>query len=277
MLMKFEKWHGLGNDFVIVDQRTGPHAKLNPASVRALADRRLGVGCDQVLVLVDPPPTSNATAAVEIWNADGSVAQQCGNGMRCVAAHLAGKVDLPFAVSLHTAAGLIHAEVLGSGRVKVNMGQPNFDPASLPFLTQTPGSSQQLALSSTTVSFNVVSMGNPHAVLRVSSAAEAAVDAWGTEIGEHASFPEGVNVGFMQVDARDRIELRVFERGAGETQACGSGASAAVAVGTDEGWLEGPVTVSLPGGKLVVQWPGAGHGVTMIGPASFVYTGEIEV
>lgn len=275
--MNFEKWHGLGNDFVIVDRRGGLTESLSAAEARTLADRRLGVGCDQVLALVDPPSSADVTAAVEIWNADGSTAQQCGNGMRCLAAYLARAGNFPAEVTLQTAGGPVHAEVLALDRVKVDMGEPDFDPASLPFHTEKAGYQQSLTLSGGEASFDVVSMGNPHAVLRVDSAARADVATLGKEIGTHPAFPEGVNVGFMEVLATDEIRLRVHERGAGETQACGSGACAAVAAGTAEGWLEGPVTVSLPGGKLVVQWRGPGQGVTMVGPASFVYTGEIEL
>lgn len=275
--MNFEKWHGLGNDFVIIDQRDRQSEPLTPAQARALADRRRGVGCDQVLVLVESSRAANGAVAVEIWNADGSRAQQCGNGMRCVAAYLARDKTLPAPVALITAGGPVFADVLALDKVSVDMGEPDFDPASLPFETLEPGHRQSLALAEDTVSFNVVSMGNPHAVLRVDSADRADVKMLGQQIGTHSAFPEGVNVGFMEVIARDQVRLRVHERGAGETQACGSGASAAVAVGTAEGWLEGPVTVSLPGGKLVIRWPGPGQGVVMVGPASFVYTGEIDV
>jgi len=279
--------HGLGNDFMVVDARALA-ADPDAATVRALADRRRGVGFDQLLLLDAAPPGDEARPAadfaVRIRNADGSVAEQCGNGMRCVALYvrrrgLGGRAELAF----DTPAGRVHARFLAGGEVTCEMGLPRLAPETVPFVAPpgpprapAPPATHELELEGRTVRLGVLSMGNPHAVLEVEEVTAAPVAGLGSAIGAHARFPEGANVGFMQIVNRRLVRLRVHERGAGETLACGSGACAAVVAGRLWGRLAEAVEVELPGGRLRVAWDGEGEPVWMTGPASWVYEGVID-
>lgn len=276
MEISFTKMQGLGNDFVVIDATSQP-IELSTEQIRFLADRRFGVGCDQVL-LVEPPRQPNVDFTYRIFNADGGEVEQCGNGARCFARYvrdhgLTRKTDIPVA----TSAGVITLHVEADGQITVDMGMPRFEPAEIPFAAEAWAAFYPLALAKTEVEVSVVSMGNPHAVLRVEQVDTAPVTSLGPEIEAHGRFPRRVNVGFMQVVDRQHIRLRVYERGAGETLACGTGACAAVVVGRQRGWLDDKVTVSLPGGNLKIQWPGEGHSVMMTGPAVSVFEGRVRL
>lgn len=274
MSLRFTKMHGNGNDFVLLDDRDGA-LDLSPERLRQIADRRLGVGCDQVLVAIRARH-AQAAIAMRIFNADGREAQQCGNGLRCFAVHARerGMVDGDrFAVE--TPGGLMRVHLLGAGRVCASMGEPQLEPHTIPLRAQRRALSYRLLPGGEAVDAGAVSMGNPHAVLRVADVDAAPVARLGPSIQALADFPEGVNVGFMQVVAPDHIRLRVFERGVGETLACGSGACAAVVVGQVQGALGACVRVSLPGGDLHIEWAGEGHEVLMEGPTATVFDGEV--
>lgn len=276
MKLKFEKMHGIGNDFVVLGTM-GPPPALSPESIRKIADRRFGIGCDQVLVAA-APQRDGAHIAMKIFNADGTQAKQCGNGIRCFAEFVRRRglvTEEP--VRVETAAGIVEACFLDDGEIRVNMGVPEFDPAAIPMRTGPRATHYVLRLGSGQVTIGAVSMGNPHAVLVVDDAEAAPVAALGPEIQAHEWFPEGVNVGFMQVRSPAQARLRVFERGVGETLACGSGACAAVAVGVVQGVLESTVRVDLNGGSLTLQWAGEGTPIWMTGPAAAVFEGEIVI
>jgi diaminopimelate epimerase len=273
MRLKFTKMNGLGNDFMVVEWPAGrplPDAAL----VRRWADRRRGVGFDQLLVL-DAAERRNGAAGYRIFNADGGEVEQCGNGVRCLASYLAPRLGRE--LTLVGPAGGIAARVLSEDTVSVNLGEPDFRPSALPFLTPAERDRYRLEVAGRVVEFGAVSIGNPHAVIAVDSVETAPVGILGPELERHPSFPRGVNVGFMQrVDER-HIRLRVFERGVGETLACGTGAAAAVAVGRRWGELAEEVEVSLPGGTLTVNWRGPGSALWQTGPTTAVYEGQIEL
>ncbi len=276
MELTFTKMHGLGNDFVVIDATSQP-IDLTMEQVRFLADRRLGVGCDQVL-LVEPPRQPEVDFTYRIFNSDGGEVEQCGNGARCFARFvrdqgLTRKDHIPVA----TSAGVITLHVEADGQITVDMGVPIFEPADIPFAADAPAEVYPLEVEATQVEVSVVSMGNPHAVMRVEQVDKAPVASLGSRMESHARFPRRVNVGFMQVVDRQHIRLRVHERGVGETLACGSGACAAVVVGRQRGWLDDKVTVSLRGGNLKIQWPGEGQPVLMTGPAVSVFEGRIRL
>jgi diaminopimelate epimerase len=273
MDISFTKMHGLGNDFMVV---RWPEDLPMPTAeqVREWANLRTGVGFDQLLLLGTPSDAATR-ARLRIRNADGSAAEQCGNGIRCVARFLAGSTTEEF--SIGSDAGPIAVRLLADGRISANLGEPRFEPAALPFDVAEQSLSYRLDLSGGEVEFGIASMGNPHAVIAVDSVASAAVSILGPELEQHPAFPRGVNVGFMQKVAADAICLRVFERGVGETLACGSGAAAAVAVGRLWKWLGSHVTVALPGGELVVDWQGPGTDLWQTGPAEQVYEGRIRL
>lgn len=276
MSLHFTKMHGNGNDFVLLDDRAGDLA-LTPERLRQLADRRLGVGCDQVLVAA-AARDAQAAIAMRIFNADGSAAQQCGNGLRCFAVHVheRGMVEGErFAVE--TSGGLMSVTLLGAGRVRASMGRPELEPVAIPLRAAHRALRYRLLLPGEEVEVGAVSIGNPHAVLRVADVHSAPVARLGPAIQALADFPQGVNVGFMQVLAPDHIRLRVFERGVGETLACGSGACAAVVIGRLQADLGPSVRVSLPGGDLDIEWAGEGHEVVMEGPTATVFEGEVAV
>lgn len=276
MILKFTKMHGLGNDFVVFDA-INQRVELTPGQVQYIADRRLGVGCDQLL-LVEKPQSAEAEFRYRIFNADGSEVEQCGNGARCFARFVvAKKLTESSRIPVETASGLIVLELEEDDQVRVNMGVPGLEPASLPFKAVELSSSYELDVDGDRYAIAAVSMGNPHAVLRVENVDTAPVDTLGPAIESHPRFPQRVNAGFMQIVARDAIKLRVYERGAGETRACGTGACAAVVAGRIQGWLDEIVKVSLPGGELVIRWQGGNHPVYMTGPATHVFEGQIEL
>ena len=275
MTIKFTKMHGLGNDFVVIDA-VRQSISLSADQIRHLADRRFGIGCDQLL-LVEPAQQAGVDFRYRIFNADGSEVQQCGNGARCFARFVReqGLSDKD-SIVVETASGVITLYHESGDRVRVNMGVPNFAPRSLPFLAETEQSEYPLEVAGETLSVGAVSMGNPHLVLRVENTDLAPVGELGPQLESHPMFPQRVNVGFMQVLDSDRIRLRVYERGAAETLACGTGACAAVAVGRRWGLLGELVTVSLPGGDLQIRWAGEGEPLWMSGPAVTVFEGTIE-
>ncbi|NUR22688.1 diaminopimelate epimerase [Frateuria sp.] len=272
--MRFSKMHGIGNDFVLVDARRSPLA-LRPAQIRALADRHTGIGCDQLLS-VEAPRDPSCAFYYGIWNADGSPSGQCGNGVRCVAAwlHRAGVLAPDEAVRIESPSGPVMVRVLDAQRVTVDMGEPVFDPARVPLLAGGPSGSYPLTLEDGTVHVGAVSMGNPHAVLLVQDLADAALERLGPQLTGHPHFPQGANAGFVRILDRNHLQLRVHERGAGWTQACGTGACAAMAVLRARGQVDERVQVDLPGGRLQIDWPGSGHTLWMTGPAAFAFEGE---
>ena len=279
MLVAFTKMQGLGNDFVVINAMNAP-VLLDAAQIRALADRRFGVGCDQVLWVEPPTDPSRAQFRYRIFNADGGEVEQCGNGARCFArfVHDQGLCDQR-RIAVETLAGLIELVLEEDDQVTVNMGLPRFEPSEIPFRAAKRDALYPINISSDEqVSIGAVSMGNPHAVLRVDSVDTAEVTRLGATIESHPDFPRRVNVGFMQIINREHIRLRVFERGVGETLACGTGACAAVVIGRQQGLLDERVTVTLPGGQLVIKWSGnEQEPVWMTGPAQTVFTGEIEL
>jgi diaminopimelate epimerase len=276
MRLSFTKMHGLGNDFIVFDA-ADPDQVPAPRVLRALADRRTGIGFDQALVL-QPPRAAGTDVFYRIFNADGSEVEQCGNGARCIArlvASRAGRRDRAFVMD--SPGGLVNARLRADGLVSVAMGVPNFDPHSLPFTAEAEASSYRIDLPSGPVEFGAVSIGNPHAVIRVRSVSDAPVDTVGPAMENHPRFPRRVNVGFLEIVAPDHVRLRVFERGVGETQACGTGACAAVAVGRRHGPLGEEVRVDVPGGRMIVQWPGPGEPVWLTGPAETAFEGQVDI
>jgi len=275
MLLNFTKMHGLGNDFVVINGFENP-VKLTVEQLRFLADRRFGVGCDQIL-LVERAQTEGVDFRYRIFNADGSEVQQCGNGARCFARFVRDEgLSTKSVIPVETAGGKIVLYLQADGQVQVNMGSPRFAPAELPFLA-TEALSYTLEVEGEKYQIGAVSMGNPHAVLPVDDVDLADVARLGALIEHHERFPERVNVGFMQIVDREMIRLRVFERGAAETLACGTGACAAVAVGQRQGLLADRVQVKLPGGSLLIEWQGEAHDLYMTGPAERVYKGVIQL
>jgi len=276
MNINFTKMHGLGNDFVVIDA-INQSINLTPEQIRFIADRHFGVGCDQLL-LVQKPQTEQAEFQYRIYNADGGEVEQCGNGARCFARFVVEKgLTQNTEIPVETSSGLIVLTLEDNGGVTVNMGVPNFAPASLPFTADAESNEYELQTSLGSVSIAAVSMGNPHAVLQVEDVDNAAVETLGPEIENHPRFPERVNVGFMQIVAKDEIRLRVYERGAAETLACGTGACAAVAAGIMQGKLAECVKVSLPGGELVIRWSSANAPLFMSGPATRVFEGNLTL
>ena len=275
MRLKISKMHGIGNDFVVADA-TRSHLPTEE-QIRYLADRRIGVGCDQVLLAVTPDEPSRDLGVV-IFNADGSRAQHCGNGMRCMAVFARERgLVVSDEIAFETPAGCVNASIQGAGMVSVRMGVPRFEPDEIPIVSHHRAPSYLLDLDGEEVRFAAVSMGNPHAVVQVPDVTAAPVARLGAALQAHPFFPEGVNVGFAQCVARDRLRLRVFERGVGETRACGSGACAAVVAGRLEGALDATTRVELPGGTLRIGWRGEGEAVWMTGPTAWVFDAEIEL
>lgn len=280
MEFEFTKMHGLGNDFVVIDA-INQNIALSAEQVRLIADRHFGVGCDQLL-LVERPRLAGAEFRYRIYNADGGEVQQCGNGARCFARFvhdtgMTGSSNIP----VETAAGMIYLQLEDDGQVTVDMGVPSFEPASLPFeadeLDKEDTEYHQLVVNGEKYAIGAVSIGNPHAVLLVDSVDEAPVTSLGAAIESHERFPERVNVGFMEVMDRSRIRLRVYERGAGETLACGTGACAAAAIGIHNSLLDRSVQVELRGGNLTIRWQGDGNSLYMTGPAQTVYKGKMKL
>jgi len=276
MKLRFTKMHGLGNDFVVLDG-IGQKVDLTAAQYRRLADRRFGVGCDQVLV-VERATRPDVDFRYRIFNADGGEVEQCGNGARCFVAFVrAHGYTQATRIRVETAGGIIVPEIVGGGEVTVDMGVPRFAAADIPFEGGTDAVVQLLDVDGDVVGITALSMGNPHAVQVVADVDRAPVALQGPRLERHPRFPQRVNAGYMQVVDRATIRLRVWERGAGETLACGTGACAAVVAGILRGMLDTPVRVETRGGWLTVAWPGPGAGVTMTGPATTVFEGEWEV
>ncbi len=276
MLIQFSKMHGLGNDFMVVDGIT-QKIFFSPEMIRRLADRHFGIGFDQLL-LVEPPYDPEQHFLYRIFNADGSEVQQCGNGARCFArfVRLKGLTNRD-RIAVSTMSGRIVLQLEQDNQVTVNMGVPEFEPAKVPFRAQKAEKTYLLRVAEQTVMCGVVSMGNPHCVLEVENVKTAPVETLGAELESFDRFPERVNVGFMELVSANEIRLRVFERGAGETMACGTGACAAAVVGIAQGKLRDRVKVHLPGGTLQIAWKGPGTPVFMTGPAEHVFDGEIEL
>jgi diaminopimelate epimerase len=276
MRLRFTKMQGLGNDFVVINA-IRQSLTMTPELARRLADRRFGIGCDQVL-LVEPAELPETDFHYRIFNADGSEVEQCGNGARCFARYVRDE-GLSDADIIHvgTASGPIALALQPDGQVSVDMGRPRLEPAEIPFLARSRAPAYDLGRGCEAFRIGVVSMGNPHAVLAVDDVDAAPVAELGPRIEHDPLFPNRTNVGFMQVVDDTHIRLRVWERGAGETLACGTGACAAVVIGRMWGELGETVTVDLPGGELVIDWPGEGWTVTMTGPAIRVFDGDIDV
>jgi len=276
MFLRFTKMHGLGNDFVVLDLIT-QNARINPKLIRFLADRHRGVGCDQVLV-VEPPSDPEMDFRYRIFNQDGTEVEQCGNGARCFAKFVRDKrLTAKRRLRVETLGGTLNLYYGKGNLVTVGMGVPRLDPVEVPFQAEQQARSYTLQIGDETVEISAVSMGNPHAVLLVPDVETAPVDRLGPLIEAHPRFPEKVNVGFMQVENRHEIRLRVFERGVGETQACGSGACAAVVAGRIRGLLDERVRVYLRGGYLQIEWRGEGEQLLMTGPATTVFEGQIAL
>lgn len=276
MRLKFTKMHGLGNDFVVLDGVSQP-VDLIPAQIRFLADRHFGVGCDQVL-LVERPTRDDVDFRYRIFNADGGEVEQCGNGARCFVRFvhergLTGKRQ----IRVETRGGVIVPRLEDDGQVTVEMAVPRFEPAEIPFIAEKRALTYMLDVAGQVREVSVVSLGNPHAVQLVPDVETAPVATEGPLIERHPRFPQRVNAGYMQVLDRGHIRLRVYERGAGETLACGTGACAAAVVGMTRGLLDPLVQVSTRGGALTVRWEGEGRPVWMTGPAQSVFEGEIEI
>lgn len=274
MRLKFTKMHGLGNDFVVLDATRAP-IDLAAGEFRKLADRHVGIGCDQVL-LIEPPRTPDTDFYYRIFNADGGEVEQCGNGARCFVRYVHEKgLTRKREIRVGTLGGVIIPRLEADGQVTVNMGLPEFDAARIPFKASEQALTYQLDIGGELIEISALSIGNPHAVQIVADVAAAPVATQGPRIERHPRFPQGVNAGYLQVVDRTHARLRVYERGAGETLACGTGACAAVVAGTVRGFLAPPVTVTMRGGDLGISWAGPGAQVMMTGPAVTVFEGEI--
>ena len=274
--MNFSKMHGLGNDFMVIDAVT-QNVHLSTEMIKRLADRYTGVGFDQLLI-VEPPYAPDTDFHYRIFNADGSEVQQCGNGARCFARFVRLKgLTKKRTLKVSTMKGNIVLTVNDDETVRVNMGQPTFEPSKVPFKAIKEEKTYIIRAQERTILCGVASMGNPHCVLQVDNVITAEVEKLGPLLESHERFPERANIGFMHIIDRNNINLRVFERGVGETQACGTGACAAVAVGINQGLLNSRVKVNLLGGKLVIEWQGANKPLYMTGPATHVYDGFIAI
>ena len=280
--LTFTKMHGLGNDFMVVDAISQP-VVLTRELIRQLGDRNRGVGFDQLLV-VAPPDSPDADFNYQIFNADGGEVEHCGNGARCLARYVLDRgLTARTPIRVKTRNRILELHSYPDGTIQVAMGNPDFAPAALPFVAE-PAAQYQLQVAEPTepsrqveVTLQAVSMGNPHIVLTVDDCENAPVGTVGAALSVHSAFPQQVNAGFMEIVDRSTIRLRVFERGAGETQACGTGACAAVVCGIQAGELDTPVQVHLRGGELTIDWQGEGHPVLMTGPAATVFEGTVTL
>ena len=276
MRLKFTKMHGLGNDFVVLDATRAPLA-LERDQLRLLADRHFGIGCDQILQ-VEPPRSPDTDFYYRIFNADGGEVEQCGNGARCFVRFVREQgLTEKTEIRVGTQSGVIVPKLEADGRVTVDMGVPQFEPARIPFLAERRALTYQLEVGGAAIEISALSMGNPHAVQLVKDVDAAPVRTQGPAIEAHARFPQRVNAGYMQIIDRGRIKLRVYERGAGETLACGTGACAAVVAGIQRDLLDPRVVVTTRGGDLGILWQGEGKPVLMTGPAVTVFSGEVEL
>lgn len=276
MKIQFTKMHGLGNDFIVIDA-ISQSINLDAEQIRYLADRNFGIGCDQLL-LVEKPVSENADFKYRIFNADGSEVAQCGNGARCFARFVSEKgLSNKDQICVDTDSGQLILHLDTDGLVTVDMGIPRHAPTEIPLKTTEEVSFYSISVNSVEQIVGAVSMGNPHAVLDVKDIDSAPVNALGAELESHAFFPQRANIGFMQIVDREHIKLRVFERGAGETLACGSGACAAVVIGIERKLLDNTVIVNLAGGELKITWQGRGQSVFMTGAATAVFDGVIDI
>lgn len=276
MLLRFTKMHGLGNDFMVLDL-VSQHAHILPKHAKQWGDRHTGVGFDQLL-LVEAPTNPDVDFRYRIFNSDGSEVEQCGNGARCFARFVLDKrLTMKRQIRVETAGGIIELDIRPDGLISVNMGAPRLVPAQIPFQADSQAASYPVEVDGQTLQLAAVSMGNPHAVLRVEDVDTAPVHSLGPKLELHPRFPKRVNVGFLQVIDRQHAKLRVWERGAGETQACGTGACAAAVAAISQGWMDSPVQIDLPGGRLALEWAGPGQPVMMTGPAVRVYEGQVRL
>jgi len=276
MILKFTKMHGAGNDFVVIDL-VSQRCKLRPRDFRKIANRRLGVGCDQIL-LVEAPGNPEIDFRYRIFNADGGEVEQCGNGARCFARFVRDKkLTHKNVLSVETAGGIITLKLRDHHQVEVDMGAPVFEPAEIPYRAEQAAEFYSLQLEELSLEIGAISMGNPHAVTRVEDVDAVDLERLGPLIEHHSDFPQRANAGFMQCLSDSEIRLRVFERGVGETLACGTGACAAAVYGMRRGWLRDSVTVHLPGGKLSISWAGPGQPVKMVGPTAVAFEGTIKI
>ncbi len=276
MNLRFTKMHGLGNDFMVIDG-VNQSFPADPALIKRLGDRHFGVGFDQLL-LVERPELTGADFRYRIFNCDGSEVEQCGNGARCFARFVHDKgLSARSEIAVETAKGVIYPRLEANGEITVNMGAPRVLPAEIPFVAEADSVIHHLEVGGRELEISVVSMGNPHAVQVVADAESAPVAELGPLIEHHPRFPQRVNAGFMQIVSRNAIRLRVFERGAGETLACGTGACAAVVAGIRRGLLDESVRVSTHGGELTIRWAGGSEPVWMTGPAETVYEGSVNL
>ena len=276
MLMKFTKMHGLGNDFVVIDT-VRQNVDVSPEMVRRLAHRNLGIGCDQVLV-IEPPSEKNIDFNYRIFNCDGAEVEQCGNGARCLGRYifdqrLSGKKS----VLVKTKNRVMEIQSSSKNLITANMGAPVFKPADIPFIAEQQDKLYTIDIDNQPYSISAISMGNPHAVIQVEDIDSVAVEALGSQLQAHPRFPESVNVGFMEIVNRQHIKLRVFERGVGETQACGSGACAAAVAAIQQELVDHSIRVELLGGELRIEWRGDSQPVLMSGPAISVFQGQIKL
>ena len=275
-LLRFSKMHGLGNDFMVVDAISQPF-RLGPEMIRELADRNFGIGFDQLLV-VEPPGLPDVDFRYRIFNADGSEVEQCGNGARCFAKFVRDqRLTNKKVIRVQTAAGVIELRVVKDGMVMVNMGVPELNPPAIPFAAEQRRNVYAVETGVGTIELSAVSMGNPHAVIVVDDVDTAPVADLGPLLENHPQFPSRANIGFLQIISRSHARLRVYERGSGETLACGSGACAAVVAGCLRGLLDSRVEVDLRGGRLVIEWQGEGTPVMMEGPATSVFEGQLRL
>ena len=278
--LRFSKMHGLGNDFMVVDLVT-QNLALRAEEIRRWSDRRTGIGFDQLLAVL-PPSDPEADFRYRIFNSDGTEAEQCGNGARCFAKFVRDHgLTVKQRLTLETPNGFIHTRLLGEDMVEVDMGAPDLAPARVPFRAELAeavgdGLHHRLDLEEVAVALAPVSIGNPHAVIEVEDIVNAPVQRLGAQVQSSEAFPEGVNVGFLQVVQGDFARLRVFERGVGETRACGSGACAAMVVGRLSGRLDAEAIISLLGGELLLRWAGDDAGIALIGPATRIYDGQLR-
>ncbi|MBD1550190.1 diaminopimelate epimerase [Pseudomonas typographi] len=276
MLLRFTKMHGLGNDFMVLDL-VSQHAHITPKHARQWGDRNTGVGFDQLL-LVEAPSNPDVDFRYRIFNADGSEVEQCGNGARCFARFVLDKrLTAKRQIRVETKGGIIELHVQNDGQVRVNMGPPRFVPEQVPFQAPEQALSYALEVDGQRLDIAALSMGNPHAVTRVDNVDTAPVRELGPKIEHHPRFPQRVNAGFLQVLDRQHGKLRVWERGAGETLACGTGACAAAVAAIAQGWMDSPVELELPGGKLTLEWAGPDAPVLMTGPAARVFEGQVRL
>ncbi len=276
MLLRFTKMHGLGNDFMVLDL-VSQHAHIQSKHARQWGDRHTGVGFDQLLI-VEPPSNPEVDFRYRIFNADGSEVEQCGNGARCFARFVVDKrLTSKREIRVETTGGIIELTLRADGQISVDMGAPRLLPSEIPFLAEAQALSYQVEVDGESIELAALSMGNPHAVLRVDDVQAAPVSTLGPKLEHHPRFPQRVNVGFLQVLDRKLARLRVWERGVGETQACGTGACAAAVAAIQRGWMDSPLQLDLTGGRLAIEWAGPGYPVIMTGPAVRVYEGQVRL